>query len=319
MIKQLNIWKNVWHLFLRYIMICVFMFMCVVLISANSAILGPLFGIFYFIALIYYFWFTMRTEGELDVNREKIGQMPRFRWKGAVCALILAVPLMIINFVPNFFENPVPEEYQAYFTGEETRLSVTDQFNQSLREISGKQGYISEITFDTNGQILHITYQTSNGYTVLCDGTTQDQNKIYALTSGLATNGAGESVKVYYTENAKLTDLQLDAFGECKNAVDDIAEVMGSYPNWQRIWAVAKGVLVVALQYFCAIFAGPNNAMLSSVIYCVCLLVLCVAAQVGYEMGYRNIVLIRKKKPVNDPKAGDSIVIQRGKQTEREE
>lgn len=310
--KQFNIWKNVWNLFLRYIMICMFMFMCVVLISTNSSFLGPIFGVFYFIALIYYFWFTMRTEGELDVNREKIGQMPRFRFKGAVCALILAVPLMIINVVPNFFADPVPAEYQAYFTGESTYLSVTDEFNQSLREISGKQGYISEITFDENGQILHITYQTSGGYTVLCDGTTQDQNKIYALSSGPATNGAGESVKVYYTQNSKLTDLQLAAFEECKNAVDDIAAVMGSYPHWQRIWAIVKSVFVVALQYFCAIFAG-NNAVLSSIIYCISMLVLCVAAQVGYEMGYRNIVILRKKKPVNDPKAGDSVIIQRGK------
>ncbi len=318
MIKQLNLWKNVWNLFLRYLMICVFMFMCIVVISTNSTLLGPLFGVFYFVALIYYFWFTMRTEGELDVNREKIGQMPRFRWKGAVCALILAVPLMIINVVPNFFADPVPAEYQAYFTGEPTYLSTVDPFNQSLREISGKKGYISEITFDQQGQILHITYQTSTGYTVLCDGTTQDQNKIYALTSGPLTNGAGESVKVYYSDTATLSDLQVGAFEECKNAIDDIAAVMGSYPHWQQVLAVIKSIFAISLQYFCAIFAGGDNAALSSVIYCLCMLVLCAAAQVGYEMGYRNIVLIRKKKPVNNSKAGDTVVIQRGKQTPEE-
>ena len=107
MFKQLNIWKNVWNLFLRYVMICVFMFMCVVIISTNSSLLGPIFGVFYFIALIYYFWFTMKVEGELDVNREKVGQMPRFRFKGAVCALILAIPLILFNLVPNFFADPV--------------------------------------------------------------------------------------------------------------------------------------------------------------------------------------------------------------------
>ncbi len=315
--KQLNIWKNVWNLFLRYLMICVFMFMCVIVISTSSTVLGPIFGVFYFVALIYYFWFTMRTEGELDVNRVKIGQMPRFRFKGALCALILAVPLMIINVAPNFFPDPVPEEYQAYFTGEPTKLSVTDEFNQSLREISGKQGYISEITFDTDRHILQITYQTSGGYTVLCDGTTQDQNKTYALSSGASTNGAGESVKVYYTKDATLTDLQLGAFEECKNAVDDIAEVMGSYPHWQRLLAILKTVFGIGLQYFCNIFV-TDNAVLSSVIYCVCMLVLCVSAQVGYEMGYRNIVILRKKKPVNNPKAGDSVIIQRSGRTEEE-
>ena len=316
--KQLNIWKNVFYLFLRYAMICVFMFMCVVLISTNGTVLGPIFGVFYFIAMIYYFWFTMRTEGELDVNRVNIGQMPRFRFKGAVCALILAVPLMIINIVPHFFADPVDPEYKAYFTGEATYLSVTDKFNQSLQEASGKQGYISEITFDADGRILHITYETSNGYTVLCDGKTTDQNKVYALTSGLATNGAGESVKVYYTVNAQLTDLQKGAFEECKNAVDDIATVMGSYPHWQQILSVIKAVLVIGLQYFCAIFAG-SNPIWNTVVYCICLLVLCVAAQVGYEMGYRNIVLLRKKKNVKSTKAGDTVVIQRGNRSADEE
>ncbi len=308
--KQLNIWKNVFNLFLRYIMICVFMFMCVVLISSNATLLGPIFGVFYFGALIYYFWFTMRTEGELDVNRVKIGQMPRFRFKGAVCALILAIPLMIINIVPNFFPDPTPAEYQAYFTGDPTHLSETDKFNQSLRELSGKEGYISEITFDEKGQILHITYETTNGYTVLCDGKTQDQNKIYAVTSKEMTNEAGEPIKVYYTDE-NLTDPQKGAFEECKNAVDDIASVMGSYPHWQQILSVVKAVLVVALQYFCMIFAA-SNPVLNSVIYCICMLVLCIAAQVGYEMGYRNIVLLRKKKTATDSKAGDTVVIQHG-------
>lgn len=309
--KQLNIWKNVFYLLLRYAMICMFMFMCVILISTSPTILGPLFGVFYFIALIYYFWFTMRTEGELDVNRVKIGQMPRFRWKGAVCALILAIPLMIINIVPNFFPDPIPEEYQAYFTGEATQLSETDNFNQSLRELSGKEGYISEITFDENGKILQITYEAKNGYTVLCDGKTQDQNKLYALMSREITNEAGEPIKVYYTADTTLTEPQKEAFEECKNAVDDIAEVMGSYPHWQQILSVVKAVFAIALQYFCMIFAG-SNPVLSSVIYCICMLVLCVAAQVGYEMGYRNIVLLRKTKTVPNSKAGDSIVIQHG-------
>ena len=316
--KQLNIWRNVLNLFLRYAMICVFMFMCVVVISSNAALLGPLFGIFYFVALIYYFWFTMRTEGELDVNRVKIGQMPRFRFKGAVCALILAVPLMIINIVPNFFPDPVPAEYQSYFTGEATYLAENDSFNQSLRELSGKDGYVSEITFDQNQQILHITYETSDGNTILCDGKTQDQNKIYAFTSEDLKNEAGEQIKVYYTKDAELTDEQKNAFEECKNAVDDIAAVMGSYPHWQQIWSVVKAVFVVALQYFCSIFAG-TNAVWSSVVYCICMLVLCVAAQVGYEMGYRNIVLLRKNKKQPNPKAGDSVVIQRGRQTSETE
>ena len=311
MIKKLNLWKNALNLFLRYGMICVFVFMCVVLISTNPTWLGPLFGVFYFIALIYYFWFTMRTEGELDVNRVNIGQMPRFRFKGAFCALIVAVPLMIVNVVPNFFADPVPAEYRAYFTGEATHLSETDGFNRSLREASGKQGYVSEITFNTEGEITHITYETSNGYTILCDGTTTDQNKIYALTEPLEGGG---TEKIYLTADVELTEAQKGAFEECKNAVDDIVSVMGTYPHWQQAWAVVKAIFVVALQYFCGIFAS-ENPVLHSVIYCVCMLLLCVAAQVGYEMGYRGIVLLRKKTAVKNPKAGDTVVIQRGKGT----
>lgn len=309
--KQLNLWRNARDLFLRYIMICVFMFMCIVIISMNSGLWGPLFGVFYFIALIYYFWFTMKTEGELDVNRVKIGQMPRFRWKGAVCALMVVIPLIIVNIVPNFFADPVSPEYKGYFTGETTRLSVTDEFNVSLQKESGKKGYVSEIVFETDGRISRILYVTSGGYHVICDGKTQDQNKIYALSSGNLTNGSGESVLVYYSEDAQLTDLQLAAFEECKNAVDDIAAVMGSYPHWQVVWSTVKGVLAIALQYFCQIFAGPSDGVLSSVIYCACMIVLVVSAQIGYEMGYRNLSLLRKKKPVNDPKAGDTVVIQR--------
>lgn len=310
MFKKLNIWKNAWNLLLRYVMICVFVFMCVILIATNSKVLGPIFGVFYFIALIYYFGFTMKAEGELDVNRVSNGSMPRFRWKGAVCALVVAIPLMIINIIPNFFPNPVPEEYQAYFTGEATQLSETDNFNKSLKELSGKDGYVSEITFATDQTILKIVYTTSGGERVICDGTVSDQNKIYALSTG-QTDASGNPVLVYYTQDAELTDEQMAAFEECKNAVDDISSVMGSYPHWQIALSTVKAVCVIALQYFCALIAGPSNPVLSTVVYCVCMLILCVSAQIGYEMGYRNISILRKKKPVNDPKAGDSVTIQR--------
>lgn len=309
MMKELNIWKNVRDLALRYLMICVFVFMCIVIIATSSDLLGPLFGVFYFIALIYYFWFTMKTEGGLDVNRVKIGQMPFFRWKGAVCALILVVPLMIVNLIPNFFPDPVPDEYKAYFTGEVTTLEEDSNFNVSLREHSGKEGYISEIRFGTDAVITNITYVTSKGVRVICDGKASDASKVYGVET---LNEAGETVMVYYSDDAELTEDQIAAFEECKNAVDDINDVMGSYPGWQVALTVVKSICVIALQYFCAIFAGDANPVLSSVIYCLCLLVLCVAAQVGYEMGYREISFLRKKKVVKDSKAGDSVVIQRG-------
>lgn len=314
--KQLNLWKNVWNLFLRYVMICVFMFMCIILISTSPSVLGPIFGVFYFIALIYYFWFTMKTEGGLDVNRVNIGQMPYFRWKGAVCALILVVPMMIINIIPNFFPDPTPEEYQAYFTGKTTVLTSDANFNRALRDASGKDGYIAEILFREDREITQILYVTSDGQKVRCDGTVTDPDKMYAIES---VNEAGETVMTYYTANGELTDGQIAAFDECKNAIDDISTVMGSYPNWQKALAIVKTVLAMALQYFCAIFSGADNAVLASVVYCLCLLVLCVAAQVGYEMGYRNITLLRKKKPENDGKAGDTVVIQRAPVSQREE
>ncbi len=307
--KQLNLFKNAFHLFLRYIMICVFMFMCVILIATNTTLLGPIFGVFYFIALIYYFWFTMKTEGGLDVNRVKIGQMPFFRWKGAVCALIVAVPLMIINIIPNFFPDPVPEEYRAYFTGETTVLSEEASFNTSLKETSGKDGYVAEILFEENREISKILYVTSDGQKVRCDGTVTDADKMYGLVT---VDETGQEQILYYTEQAELTDGQVAAFEECKNAIDDIASVMGSAPNWQVGFSVVKVVLAMALQYFCQIFSGAENAVLASIVYCVCMLVLCASAQVGYEMGYRNINLIRKNKPQKNSKAGDTVVIQRG-------
>jgi len=319
--KQLNIWKNVRDLLLRYIMICVFMFMCTIVIATSPKILGPVLGIFYFIALIYYFWFTMKTEGGLDVNRVKTGQMPQFRWKGLLCAAIVAVPLILINFIPNFFPDPTPAEYHAYFTGKVTELGEQDAFNVSLREKSGKGGYISQITFEENREITRIVYVTAAGETVVCDGKTQDADKQYALVTGVSESGQEEYV--FYTDKAELTEAQLAAFSECKNAIDDIASVMGEYPHWQKALSIVKVVCVISLQYFCTfitgLFGASGNVMLNSAVYALAMAVICVAAQVGYEMGYRNIEILRKRKPKNDPKAGDTIVIQRGRKSDETE
>ena len=223
MMKELNIWKNVRDLALRYLMICVFVFMCTVIISQSSDLLGPLFGIFYFIALIYYFWFTMKTEGGLDVNRVKIGQMPFFRWKGAVCALILVVPLMIVNIIPNFFPDPVPDEYKAYFTGEVTTLEKDSNFNVSLREHSGKEGYISEIRFETDADITNITYVTSKGVRVICDGKASDASKVYGVET---LNEAGETVMVYYSDDAELFEDVVIEFRQAREMADTFASVL---------------------------------------------------------------------------------------------
>lgn len=339
MFKKLNIWKNVRNLLLRYILICMFMFMCVVVIAMQPKILGPILGIFYFIALIYYFWYTMKAEGELDVNRVSIGQMPYFRFKGALCAVILVIPLMILNIIPNFFTDPTPEVYKTYFNGEITVLTPNSEFNQDLRRASGKEGYISEILFTEDRDIQKLVYVTGDGqYSVKCDGTVKDTAQIYAAAPRMLTlSGKDGTDVVYYTEfeNAlkeKYSEVKISmdgdadetmkavmseqdfatvlAFRECRNAIDDIVDVLGTAPNYQKIFSVAKVVLAICLQYFCQIFVGASNPAGASAVYCVCLLVLCIAAQIGYEMGYRNIKLMSRKRPEKNSKAGSSVTIQ---------
>ncbi|MBO5222407.1 MAG: hypothetical protein J6C26_08840 [Clostridia bacterium] len=313
--NNLFIGRNVRNLALRYILFCGLVFLCVPLISSSPAVLGPLFGVFYFGGLIYYFWFTMKVEGELDVNRVKIGQAPRFRWKGAVCALILAVPLIIINLIPHFFPDPVKEEYRGFFTGEATALAETDKFNTELKAASGKGGYVSSITFSEDRRILHIVYNTTLGLAVHCDGTAdmtdaEQSQKGYYIE---VTDKDGITTKVYYPLNEKdFSEEQAKAFEECKYAVDDIKTVIGVRPNWQNFLSGAKVVCMVCLSYFCSIFS-PSNAVLTSVIYCLAMFVLIVAAQVGYDMGYNNVVLFRRNRPEKNSKAGDSVVIQRGR------
>lgn len=313
MFKGLNLWRNVRDLLLRYLMICVFVFMCIILISTSPKLLGPVFGVFYFIALIYYFWFTMKTEGGMDVNRVKIGQMPFFRWKGALCALILVIPLMILNIIPNFFPDPTPEEYYPYFNGQITELSETDKFNVSLREASGKDGYVSEILFQEDRTVTKLVYVTSDGRYIKCDGTASD-DKMYALSDAPLHLSSKNDNVVYFTEKEEMSEADSAAFSECRNAIDDIKTVMGTAPNYQKVFSVIKVVLGISLHYFCVMLVPTGNVALTSLVYCLCLLVLCVAAQVGYEMGYRNIELLRRVKTEKNSKAGDSVVIQRGNQ-----
>jgi len=329
--RNQNLGKNVRNLALRYLMICVFMFMCIPIISLNGDVFGPLLGSFYFLALIYYFWFTMKVEGEADVNRVKIGQAARFRWKGAVCALILAVPLMIISVVPLFFHDPIPAEYQAYFTGKPTQLTETDSFNQSLKKISGKDGYITEITFTEHGAITKIVYQTTLGHAVTSVAVSEnakEQAEAYYIDY---TDEEGKPQRVYHPLNPeKLTEEQrkalesipeefTKAFTECREGLMKVNDVKMAHPlaNWQTAWNVVKMITVSCLTYFCSIFAA-DSAVISTVVYCVCMLVLVGAAQVGYEMGYRNIELLRKKKPEKDGRAGDTVVIQRGRSSDAE-
>ena len=316
MLKQLNLWANVRNLLLRYFMICVFMFMCMVIISFNSGILGPVFGVFYFVALIYYFWFTMKVEGEKDVNRVATGQMPYFRWKGALCALIVAVPLILLHFIPDFFVDPTPAEYKAYFTGEPVQIAETDRFNADLKKASGENGYISEVLFQPNGRLDQVVYVTTNGYYIKCDGTVQDTTKMYAASKERLTLTSKAEEVTYFTDNAQLSEEETAAFTQCRNSLNDIAEVMGKVPAWQNVFGIIKVIISVGLQYFYGIFVdAKTHLILASVIYSACMLVLCVAAQVGYEMGYRNISILRKKKPVPTG-AGDSVTVQHGSQSE---
>ena len=323
--KNQNIGKNVRNLALRYIMFCGLVFMCIPLITSYNSVLGPLFGVFYFAGLIYYFWFTMKVEGELDVNRVNIGQVPRFRWKGAVCALFLAVPLMILNIIPLFFHNPIPAEYRAYFTGQPTTLTAEDNFNLALKEISKKEGYISEITFTETGNITKIVYESSFGYTVTSvavDASSAEQKEAYYIDY---QDAEGKLRREYYPLNPDLLTEEerkaldsldqglIDAFTECREGLMKVSDVKNAHPwaNWQTFLSGTKVVLMVCLSYFCSIFS-PDNAVLTSVIYCLCMLVLVGAAQVGYDMGYNKVSFFRKQRPQKDSKAGDSVVIQRG-------
>ena len=329
--KNQNMAKNIRNLALRYIMFCGLVFMCIPLISSYPSMLGPLFGVFYFAGLIYYFWFTMKVEGELDVNRVNIGQTARFRWKGAACALFLAVPLIILNVVPLFFHDPIPEEYRAYFTGQPTVLAEEDSFNQSLKEISNKDGYITEITFTAEGSITKIAYKTTYGYTVVSvavDESSTAQAEAYYIDY---TDGEGKAQRAYYPlnpellteeEKAKLDAMDeslINAFKESREGLLKISQVVNANPlaNWQTFLSGAKVVLMVCLSYFCSIFSA-GNPVLTSLIYCLCMLVLVAAAQIGYDMGYNNVELFRKKRPEKNNKAGDSVVIQRGKSSHQE-
>ncbi|MBP3301142.1 MAG: hypothetical protein J6M34_06555 [Clostridia bacterium] len=316
--RNQKIGKNVRDLGLRYLMICVFMFMCVPLFSIKPEIMEPLLGTFYFIVLIYYFWFTMKTEGGLDVNRVRIGQVPRFRWKGAVCALFLVVPMMIICVVPLFFHDPYDAEFRPYFTGEEIALTEEDRFNQLLRDASGKEGYVSSVAFNAERKASKITYETSKGVTVHCVGADVSVNgQEMCYIDVVREDGKTERVDFYVTDGEKglnklAPDLQ-DAFKECLDSAREISGILIDEPlaNWQVAWNFVKVIVTVCLTYFCAIFA-TNNPVVFALVFCLCMLVLAVAAQVGYDMGYNGVEIMGKKKPVKDGKAGDSVVIQRG-------
>ena len=316
--KNQKIGKNVRDLGLRYLMICVFMFMCVPLFSINPSIMEPLLGTFYFIALIYYFWFTMKTEGGLDVNRVRIGQVPRFRWKGAVCALFLVVPMMIICVVPLFFHDPYDAEFRTYFTGEAVSLTSEDRYNQLLQEASGQKGYVSSITFNEERKACRIVYETSKGYTVHCEGaevSLTGQEMCYIDT--VDADGYPARVDFYVSDGEqglnKLPVEQQEAFKECLEAARKTASILIDDPlaNWQVAWNFVKVVVTVCLNYFCAIFA-VNNPALFALVFCLCMLVLVAAAQIGYDMGYNGVEIMGRKKPQKDGKAGDSVVIQRG-------
>lgn len=315
--RNQKIGKNVRDLGLRYLMICVFMFMCVPLFSINASLIKPLLGVFYFAALIYYFWFTMKTEGGLDVNRVRIGQVPRFRWKGAVCALFLVVPMMIICLVPLTFHDPIDPEFRAYFTGESVSLKEQDRFNQILKDVSGKEGYVSSIKFTTEGDIVEIAYNTTGGYTVYSLDESVSPSKRDEYYIDVMKDGKPERISFYLSDGEpaleKMEEAHRQAFKECVDGLRKVNSVPETRPlaNWQVAWNVVKMIVMSCLTTFCAIFS-KSNPILTALIYCLCLVVLVAAAQIGYDMGYNGVEILGKKKPVKDGKAGDSVVIQRG-------
>ena len=283
-----NIWKNAGFLFLRFFTFCVLVFMTIPLIATMPTVLGPVMGVFYLIAVAYFWGFTSHAEGLKDRNRVSIGQEKEFLLKGFVCALIVAVPLMLLNLVPLFFPDHIDAEYrQTYFTDEVTSVQAGDRFNRQLQEASGGSGNVTEVWFDTNGQLRGLVYQTSGGLYVKCDGTVADESRMYTVSeSPMSLNTKDENALSSSADN--LNDAQIEAFSQCRTAMQKVTSVLGTRPVWEQVFGIIKQVLAMCLIYFCNIFTG-GVALWNSVLYCVCLLFLCGASGVGYYMGYRGI------------------------------
>lgn len=96
--------KGTLYLFARVVLVCVLAFMSYPLSSMAPEVMRPVLAVFYFIMLIYFFTFTMWNEGVRDRNRVEIGLIKENRAKGFISAGILLAFLLIVNYLPMFFD-----------------------------------------------------------------------------------------------------------------------------------------------------------------------------------------------------------------------
>lgn len=98
------VFKSALHLFLRVILVCALAFMAFpafgVFTGSDGSInivASAILGSFYLVMLVYFFVFTMWTEGNSDANRVKIGEIEPMQYKGFLSSAIVVVPIIILN------------------------------------------------------------------------------------------------------------------------------------------------------------------------------------------------------------------------------
>ena len=105
-----NVFKLSLTLFLRTILVCLLSFMAVItltVIGSSEGYVNPVisvvFGVFYFIALLYFFIYSAWDEGKKDSNRVAIGQSKEMIYKGFLSAAIVVVPIITIFILTHVF------------------------------------------------------------------------------------------------------------------------------------------------------------------------------------------------------------------------
>lgn len=96
--------KGTLYLFARVVLLCVLVFMSIPIASVAPGIFQPIFAFFYFFILLYFFILTMWHEGVRDRNRVEIGLIKENKAKGFISSGILLIFLLIVNYLPMFFD-----------------------------------------------------------------------------------------------------------------------------------------------------------------------------------------------------------------------
>ena len=97
-----HIFKLTSYLFLRILLICALSMMASTL-TIKAPIMNPIFGIFYFFALIYFFALTCHHEGMSDRNRVETSLIKKKKAKGFISAAIIIVPMLLAGAIPVIF------------------------------------------------------------------------------------------------------------------------------------------------------------------------------------------------------------------------